>query len=72
MKIAEKILELPPNAALFIWFLVFAAIGLFFKYKKSIFAWGDAIYNRRKKIEEQERIIGLRSKDDIINLLKKY
>lgn len=57
MKIAEKILELPPNAALFIWFLVFAAIGLFFKYKKSIFAWGDAIYNRRKKIEEQERII---------------
>lgn len=57
MKTAEQILDLPPSAALFIWFLVFAGIGLFIKYKKSIFAWGDAIYNRRKKIEEQERII---------------
>ena len=67
MKIAEKILELPPNAALFIWFLVFAGIALFIKYKKAIFAWGDAIYNRRKKIEEQERII-----DDGYNKIQRY
>lgn len=64
---AEKLLDLPPSAALFIWFLVFAAIGLFFKYKKSIFAWGDAIYNRRKKNEEQERII-----DDGYKKIQRY